>query len=406
MNLKTKFYTLLKWLGVCLALGIFCGVLGAAFGHTISFVTSLRNSNGWLILLLPVAGLLSTVILKALKVAELGTNDVLKSATGASHLNPLLAPAIFMCSALSHLCGASVGREGAALQLGGSLATGLAKLFKLDDGGRKILVYCGMAGLFSAVFGTPFAAAIFALEVVYIGKVNFKAIFPSFLTSFVAFFVSIGLKAHPERFNLNALPNFSFITISKTALISILTAFIGIIFCYSLSYGKKYAKKFINNDYLRIFLGSIAIIVLTAIIGHQRYNGAGVSFIESIFENSTVINEAFLIKILFTVIAISSGFRGGEIVPTLFIGAAFGSATAVLFGLPAAFGAAIGMTSLFCSVTNCLIASIVLAFEMFSLKGAGFIVLASILSFAVSGKVSLYSAQQRITFKKGANDEK
>lgn len=403
---RINYIEILKWIGICSILGLLGGILGATFVHTVSSVTAVRTSFGWLILLLPLAGLLSAFIFKFLKVDEMGTNNVLKSAESESCLSPLLAPAIFIGSALSHLCGASVGREGAALQLGGSLATGLAKLFKLDDGGRKILVYCGMAGLFSAVFGTPIAAFIFALEVVYTGKIKLKAIIPSCLTSFVAYFVSIGLKTHPERFNLTTVPPFNLSVVGKTALIAIVSALIGIVFCYGLSYGKKFFKKLIKNDYLRIFLGGIVIIILTALIGNQTYNGAGVSFIESIFEHGTVVNEAFALKLIFTVIAVSAGYKGGEIVPTLFIGAAFGSAAAALIGLPVSFGAAIGMTALFCSVTNCPLATIFLGLEMFSFKGAGYLILAAGLSFAVSGKIGLYSAQKRITFKKGVNNEK
>lgn len=398
--------TILKWLGLILLLGLLSGILGATFAKAIAFVTNIRMQNGWLILLLPIGGLASVFVFKTLEVNAMGTNQVLKSAEGENCLSPLLAPAIFLGSVISHLLGASVGREGAALQLGGSIATYLSKIFKLDEEGRKILVYCGMAGLFSAVFGTPIAAFLFAIEVVYVGKIKLKAILPAFLTSFVAFFVSKGLKTHPERFNLKTVPAFSLLVLFKTAMLIILAGVIGIVFCYALRYLEKYLKKIIKSDYLRIVLGSVVIVALTAIIGNQTYNGAGVNFIESIFEIEIVINEAFVLKMLFTVIAVSAGFKGGEIVPTLFIGAAFGSAAAVLFGLPVSFGAAIGMTALFCSVTNCPLATIFLGLEMFSFKGAGYLILAAVLSFAVSGKIGLYSAQKRITFKKGVNNEK
>lgn len=405
MSLKEKLLNLLKWIGLCFVLGLLGGVLGAAFSRAISFVTNIRTQHGWLILLLPLAALVSVFVFKVFKVDSMGTNQVLKSAGSDNCLSPLLAPAIFLGSVISHLFGASVGREGAALQLGGSLATALAKFFKLNDENRRLLVYCGMAGLFSAVFGTPIAAFLFAIEVVYVGKIKFKAILPAALTSFLAFAVSSGLKTHPERFNLTIIPKFSLFILFKTAMIAILAGLVGIVFCFSLTYGKKYAKKIIKNDYLRIATGGAVIVIITVLVGNQTYNGAGVSFIESIFENGTVINEAFILKMLFTVIAVCAGFKGGEIVPTLFIGAAFGSAAAALFGLPVAFGAAIGMTALFCSVTNCPLAAIFLSLEMFSFKGAGYFALAAILSFFVSGKIGLYSAQQRITFKKGVKNE-
>ena len=174
MSLKEKLLNLLKWIGLCFVLGLLGGVLGAAFSRAISFVTNIRTQHGWLILLLPLAALASVFVFKVLKVDSMGTNQVLKSAGSDNCLSPLLAPAIFLGSVISHLFGASVGREGAALQLGGSLATALANFFKLNDENRRLLVYCGMAALFSAVFGTPIAAFLFAVEVVYVGKIKFK----------------------------------------------------------------------------------------------------------------------------------------------------------------------------------------------------------------------------------------
>ena len=145
IKLKNICITILKWLGLILLLGLLSGILGATFTKAIAFVTNIRLQNGWLILLLPLGGLASVFVFKTLEVNAMGTNQVLKSAEGENCLSPLLAPAIFLGSVISHLLGASVGREGAALQLGGSIATYLSKIFKLDEEDRKILVYCGKA---------------------------------------------------------------------------------------------------------------------------------------------------------------------------------------------------------------------------------------------------------------------
>ncbi len=379
---------------ICLVGGVCYGAIGAQFSFGVDCVTKIRINHGFLIYFLPLGGILSVAIYKILRVEGLGTDHVLTAAGGKAEVSPKLTPAIFTASLLSHLFGASVGREGAALQLGGSLACFFGRIFKLDQDGMRVITYGGMAGLFSAVFGTPFAAFLFALEVAFVGKIYLKAVLPTFMTSFVAFFTANILGAHPERFLIESLPRPSVPLIFETVLIAVAAALLSVAFCYALKGSKWLFKKLFERQILRIVVGGSIIVLLTLVVGTRDYNGAGINVIERIFSGEEIAAGAFLIKLIFTAITVSSGFKGGEIIPTLFIGAAFGAFLASLFGLSVPLCALIGLTAIFCGATNCMFASMALALELFSGKGAVFIIIAAVVSFFISGKISLYSEQK------------
>lgn len=389
-----KIKSALKLIGLYLLTGILSGALGTLFSKTIALVTNIRSQNNFIIYLLPIAGLLIVFMYDKLKVTGVGTNQVIKNCTGEAELSPLITPAIFLGSAISHLFGASVGREGAALQLGGGLASFLSRTFKLDATKKQILTYCGMAGLFSAVFGTPFAAFVFTLQIAYVWKIRLNAVLPTLVSSISAYLVAIILGAHAERFTIGIIPSLSSTLILKVIILSSLSAVIAMLFCYSIECFENLFKKLFKNPYFRIVAGGVITVFITVLLKNNDYNGAGVHIIENIFENGTFKAEAFFIKLVLTCIAVASGYKGGEIVPTLFIGATFGSLIASLIGLPVAFGAAVGMTALFSGVTNCPIAAIVLSLELFSGGGAIYMLIASIISYALSGNISLYSAQK------------
>lgn len=389
-----KILSHLKLLLLYIVTGIVCGGIGTLFSKSISFVTTIRHNTPWTLYLLPVAGIVSVALYQLLKVTDMGTNHVIRSTRDTNDISPKLLPAVFSASVLSHLFGASVGREGAALQLGGSTAVYVSRLLKLDRSIEKTLIYCGMAGVFASVFGTPLAAAFFALEVVFVGHLYYRALFPVCITSFVSYYTAMLLGARAERFAIVSVPSFSFDTVWKTVLISFLAAGVSILFCLSLKYTERLFEHLFRNAYLRIALGGIVVVLLTVAVGNYDYNGAGTDVIERIFHNGEFSHIAFLLKLLFTAIAVGSGFKGGEIVPTLFIGATFGALMGTLFGLPVAFAAALCMIVLFCGVTNCPLASIFLAAELFSGKGIGYMAIAVVVCYCASGKISLYSAQQ------------
>ncbi len=393
-NIKKYAPDFLRVTAISLLVGCACGLVGTLFVKSISFVTYLRENNGWILFLLPVFGLVLTFIYNRLKVKEIGTNHIIKGVRTEEKVSPVLSVAVFCGTVLSHFGGASVGREGAALQLGGSIGELLAEKFKIHEDYRRILVMSGMSGLFSALFGTPFAAFIFVLEVVRIGKRCLVAIIPAFLSSITAFLIANNLGVEPERFPVNEIPDFSLEILWKFVLISVVGAFVSEIFVFALHNSEKLFHRVFKNEYIRVVIGGIIIIALTLILGTADYNGGGINVVHHVFTHGEVNYEAFLLKIIFTVISIGAGYKGGEIVPTIFIGGTLGGAGALLLGLNPAFGGAIGITALFSGVTNCPFATVVLSCEMFGIEGVGYYLIASAISFALSGRISLYKGRK------------
>ncbi len=370
-------------------IGAFCGLLGSLFSNAVGLVTDLRTENSWLLYLLPIGGLLSVSIYKLCRVKNIGTTNVFDCVRTEQNLPPLLAVAVFCGTCISHLFGASSGREGAALQIGGGVANTFGRLFKLDEDTRHQLIMCGMAALFSAVFGTPLAAWIFVLEVIFT-KFCFKAALPVLLSSVTAFAISQLLNVHPERFNIGAMPGFSISLIWKIAIVTAAGILVAFVFCKCLDLGKGFAKKLFKNEFLRIAVGGIIIITLTLLINTRDYNGGGIDIIERTFDGS-VKYEAFAVKILFTIICVACGYKGGEIIPTLFIGATLGGALALILGLPIAVGAAVGMAVLFVCATKCPVATILLCYEMFGFNCLPIITPAVIISFCIARYKGLYN---------------
>ena len=377
------------WGLLALLCGAVCGLCGAAFSKAVSLVTNLRVENDWLLFLLPLGGLLSVGIYKLCHIKNTGTNDVFDCVKTNQTLPHLLAPAIFCGTCISHLFGASVGREGAALQIGGGVANITTHIFKLDEDSRHVTLLCGMAAVFSAVFGTPLAASAFVLEVI-LTRLCLSAAIPVFLSSITAFFISQFLNISPERFNVGELPSFSFHVVCKIAIITVAGIIIAFVFCKALSLGKTFAKKIFKSEILRIAIGGTLIIGLTILIGTRDYNGGGIDVIERVFEGS-VKYEAFAVKLLFTVICVSCGYKGGEIIPTLFIGATLGGSLATLLEIPIGIGAAIGIAVLFVCATKCPVATILLCGEMFGFKHIFFIAPIAIISFFVARYKGLYN---------------
>lgn len=371
-------------------MGSLCGVIGSAFSKSVGFVTAFRENHGWMLFLLPIAGIITVWLCRWLKTEGVGTTEVFSSAENGKPLPLWLFPAVFVSTVLTHLCGGSAGKEGSALQIGGGISALVSKVFKVDEKTRNTLVLSGMAALFSAVFSTPIAAAVFAVEAVRIKKMRIFNVFPCLLSSFLAYAVSLLLKIKPERFRVGTIPEIEFFMILKVLLIAAAAAVVGVIFCQSLHYFHKGFARLISNGYIRIFIGAVIVVLLSVLIGSNDYNGSSAEGITRIFETGKVRFEAFALKLLLTVITMGCGFKGGEIIPSLFIGAALGGAISAVLGLSVPFGAAVGMAALFCSVTKCPFATFFLCLELFGFKTAGFIVLAVLISLICSGKFSLY----------------
>ncbi len=392
-NIKEHIKALAKGLLIALLTGILGGFTGSLFHVCIDLVTEFRTENTWIIYFLP-AGSLCIVSLYAIfkNSAPIDTDRVFDSVRGDKKVPLPMLPLIFTGSAISHLVGASVGREGAALQLGGSCGYGIGRLFHLKPTGVRIAVMSGMSAVFTALFGTPVAASVFALEVTLVGSMHYGALFPCVLSSAVAFGVSTALGIAPVRFAPVLCDMSSPVFAVRVIVLSILCAVLSIVFCKTISTMEKGAKRLVPNKYLRAFLGGALVLGLTWSFGTYDYNGAGMHIITRAMEGEAPY-EAFILKIMFTAVSLAAGFKGGEIVPAFFVGSAFGCVAAPIIGMEASTGAAIGFISLFCGVVNCPLASVFLAAEIFGTDSILMFCLVCAVSYMMSGKGGLYKSQ-------------
>ncbi len=398
-NAKLYTLTLLKWIGLATLCGLVVGPIGTLFVHVLEAATHLRGTYPWLIYFLPFAGLIVVYLYRHVHLSAGGsTNAVFIAVRDNETMPSATAPLIFFSTALTHLFGGSAGREGAALQLGGSITGKIGRMLHLSDKDCRMMTLCGMSAAFAAVFGTPLTAAVFSMEVVSVGVMYYAALVPCFLSAMIGVWIAEHLGAHPHVYPLTEFVELSPLSMGRVILLAVMLAVLSIFVCKAFRDGSKLLSKWITNPYIRVLAGGGAIIALTLLLGTYDYNGAGNHIIEQAIAGEAV-PYAFLLKILFTAITLGVGYKGGEIVPVFFIGATFGCTFAPLLGLPAGFGAALGMVGLFCGVTNSPLASLLLAIELFGTQSVPMFAMVCVVSYMLSGFSGLYS-QQKIVYSK------
>ena len=393
----------LKWIIFAIIVGAIVGLCGTAFYFALSLVTVLRTQNTWLIFLLPLGGLGIVAMYRFLhNEKDTGTNLVISAIHSDDELPLRMAPLIFVSTLITHLFGGSAGREGAALQMGGSIGNALGKLFRFDDKDKHVMIMCGMSAAFSALFGTPMAAAILPMEMVSVGVMYYIALVPCVISPLVAHGIAYSFGVSNEMFIIRSIPKFGIITSIEISVLAILCALVSILFCVLLHKSEDLYKRFFTNPYIRVIAGGCIIIVLTLLVGNQDYNGTGINIIEHCI-NGTVRPEAFLLKMIFTALTLGAGYKGGEIVPSFFTGAAFGCLFGNLLGFSPTLCTAVGMTAVFCGVTNCPITSLLISFELFGYDGMPYFLLATALSYMLSGYFGLYRSQKIVYSKYKTN---
>ena len=383
----------LSWCFLGCIMGIIGGLLGAGFHHSLHFVTHIRQENTWLIFLLPLGGLLTVGLYKLLRLQNnKGTNEIIDATLDGHSVSPLVAPGIFLASTFTHLFGGSAGREGAALQLGGSVASMLGKRMHLKPENHRIFIMSGMSAVFAGLFGTPLTACLFTMEFESVGTLFSPALLPCYLAAFIASQVSALLGVHAETFPISAVMALDPGNILRFAVLAVAVSLLGILLCTFFHKAEHLGHKHLPNPWVRIFIGGLLVTGLTLLVGDQRYNGAGMDM-----ALSAVAGQAdwysFLLKMLFTAITLAAGFKGGEIVPTFCIGATFGCVLGGLLGLDPGIAAALALIGLFCCATNSPWASIVLSVEMFGAANLHLFALMCVICFVLSGHTGLYASQ-------------
>ncbi len=401
-----------KWVAFACITGLVIGPVGVAFCYLMNMVTNLRLANQWLTYFLPFGAMVIVYIYRVFRdrnntYTASGTNLVLSAIQSQDEIPLRMAPLIFVSTILSHLVGASVGREGAALQMGGSIGNAIGRFFKLDDQDKHTIIMCGMSAAFSAVFGTPLTAAIFSMEVVSVGIMHYAALMPCVISSFVARAIAQKLGFGNLTYSLPDVPELS---VNGAVLVAIFAAFCGVVsmvFCVLMSRTEREAKKRAANPYVRAFVGGVAVLAMTFFVGDQTYNGTGINIINAAFTpGGEVYVAAFIPKMIFTVVSIAAGYRGGEIVPSFCIGTSLGIFVSYVFSASPTVTlllAAIGMGAFFCGVTNCPITSFILLLEIFGMDGAPYFLIAVAVSYTISGYYGLYKSQKILYSKYKSN---
>jgi H+/Cl- antiporter ClcA len=395
-KLNANFLYLLKWVVISLLVACIVGSATAWFLMALDFVTTWRSDHIWIVNFLPLIGLAIGLAYHYYGAeTKKGNNLILEAHQSTDTLvKPiplLMAPLIFISTLLTHLAGGSAGREGTAVQMGGAIADQFTNLFKLNAAERKTVLIIGVSAGFAAVFGTPWAAAIFALEIMSFKKIKIENIIPSFATAFGAHYICLTWQVKHTIYSIPLIPAISFSNFTWSILAGLIFGLTALAFTYS---NKLFESLFSKIKFapLRPFVGGIFIALFIVLANSTKYIGLGIPSISNAFV-SPAGNFDFAIKLLLTSFTLSAGFKGGEVTPLFFIGATLGNLLIWFIPLPMALLAGMGFVAVFAGATHCALASIVMGVEIFGLQAGLYIGIASIVAYFSSGIHGIYSAK-------------
>lgn len=388
---------LIKCAVFALVIGIIVGIIDTIFGKGLILIGKIRNDYFWyLVPFLPIAGMLITWLYHHFNELSLkGMTLVFETGQQKRDAIPLaLIPLVMICTWITHLFGGSAGREGVAVQIGATLSHYFSKYFHFPKNG-KVLLITGMSAGFGGLFQTPLAALFFAMEVMIVGEIDYKALFPAFIGAFSASYTShfLGL----EKFSVEITQSMSinnFKSMLLVIIIGLLFGLAGRLFSLSLAKLKEIFKKKFENPYKRIGFISI-ILVLGLMLFQGRYSGLGTNLIDLSFHQGTIQIYDWFLKLVFTIITLAIGFQGGEVTPLFSIGASLGIVLALIFHLPIELCAALGYVAVFASATNTLIAPMMISIEVFGGNNMMLFIIVCIFAYLVNGNQSIYGAQMK-----------
>ncbi len=394
MNLKKNAFLLLKWISICVLIGIFSGSASAFFLVALEYVTQIRSHNLWIIWLLPIGGFAIGLTYYYLgKNAVKGNNLLLEEYENPQKTIPLkMAPLVLFGTLITHLFGGSAGREGTAVQMGGAIADQFTGIFKLDNSERKTIIILGISAGFASIFGTPLAGALFALEVLYFSKINFRSIILSFLVAYIAYFTVEFWQVKHTHYQIPMVPEMTSKTFLWVLFVSILFGFASMLFSRTTHFWGNLFSKTIKYPPLRPFVGGIILAITIYFISTTKYIGLGVPMIVDAFSTPNNWYD-FLLKILFTGFTLGAGFKGGEVTPLFFVGATLGSALSLVVPLPIALLAGMGFVAVFSGATHTPIACTIMGIELFGIESGVFIGIACVVAYFSSGSVGIYHSQ-------------
>ena len=394
MNLPKTFRLSIQWIVICALIGFISGSASAFFLVSLEWVTQIREHNTWVIWLLPIGGLIIGLLYHYYGASVVkGNNLLLEEYENPQKLIPFkMAPLVLIGTLITHLVGGSAGREGTAVQMGGAIADRFSNWFQLDKIDRKTILILGISAGFASVFGTPLAGALFALEVVYFSKINFKSVVLSFAVAYAAYYTVELWQVQHTHYSISYLPEINGMNIVWTMGTGILFGLAAMLFSRTTHFWSQLFSKYIHYAPIRPLIGGAVLAIILFYIGTTKYIGLGVPEIVNAFSTPNKSYD-FLIKILFTSFTLGAGFKGGEVTPLFFVGATLGSALSVIVPLPIALLAGMGFVAVFSGATHTPIACTVMGIELFGIESGLFIVIACVVAYFTSGAVGIYHSQ-------------
>ena len=385
---------LFKWILICLTLGVIVGSISAFFLFSLDWATNWREAHLWIVAFLPVGGFIIGLSYHLFGASVVkGNNLLLEEFHSPKKIIPLrMAPLILFGTIATHLFGGSAGREGTAVQIGGAIADRFTKVLKLSNWDRQTLLIAGISAGFASVFGTPLAGAVFALEVLVLGRIRLDAIIPSFLAAiFADYFCTLWGITHTQ-YHITSVAEMTPINLLWSLLAGIIFGLVAMLFSKSTHFWNGLFKRKIKYPPLRPVVGGAVLAIAVYLLGTTKYIGLGVPTIVDAF--SIDLNSYdFLLKLLFTSFTLGAGFKGGEVTPLFFIGATLGNVLIWFIPLPMSLLAGMGFVAVFAGATNTPIACTIMGIELFGIESGVFIALACATAYLFSGHTGIYTSQ-------------
>lgn len=393
---KKRAHALLQWLGLGAAVGVACGVASAFFLLLLERATHFRESHEFLVYTLPLAGLVIGFVYDRWGTSIKGGNNlVLDTIHEDKPQIPFrMAPMVLLGTVLTHVFGGSAGREGTAVQMGASLADEIAHRLRVGGDTRRRLLAAGIAGGFGSVFGTPVAGALFGMEVVAIGRMEYDAFLPALVASIVGDIVTRRLGVVHTAYPHIAHVELTAEVLGKLAVMAVAMAAATVAFVELTHRLKHLLEAKIRWLPIRMFLGGLAVVVLWKVVGTSDYLGLGVPMIVRSFTDPNLPWFAFAAKLIFTAITLASGFLGGEVTPLFFVGTTLGSVLARAMGLPIELGASVGLAAVFGAAANTPVALSIMAVELLGVAALPHVMIVTVLAYLLTGPRGIYPAQR------------